>query len=70
MRAADDFESIRNRVRSLRRKAKTEPAACIQHSFDAADARCIHCGLHYFHLPAVQNRRPAETGENRLSRAL
>jgi hypothetical protein len=70
MRAADDFESIRNHARSLRRSPKTEPAACTQHSFDPADDRCIHCGLHYFHLPAMQNRRSAEIGENPFSRAL
>jgi hypothetical protein len=60
MRAADDFGSIRARLLDLRRSPKTDPATCPQHSFDPVEGRCIHCNLHYFHLPAFQNRKPPD----------
>lgn len=60
MRAADDFQSIRDRMLDLRRGPKSDPATCPQHSFDPMDDRCIHCNLHYFHLPALQNHKPPD----------
>jgi len=60
MRAAEDFRSIHDRMLELRRKSRIDPAACPQHSFGPEDSRCIHCNLHYFHLPAVENSRPAD----------
>jgi hypothetical protein len=57
MRAADDFQSIRDRMIGLRRKPKIDPATCMQHCFDPVYGRCIYCNLHYFHLPALQKRR-------------
>lgn len=60
MRAADDFGSIRARLLDLRRSPKTDPATCPQHIFDPVEGRCIHCNLHYFHLPAFQNCKPPD----------
>jgi hypothetical protein len=60
MRAADDFRYICDRMVYLRRKRKIDPATCPQHSFDSADDRCIHCNLHYYHLPALLNRKPPD----------
>jgi hypothetical protein len=60
MRAADDFKSIRDRMLVLRCRPKIDPALCQQHSFNPVDGRCIYCNLHYFHLPALQNRKPPE----------
>jgi hypothetical protein len=52
----------------LRRKQKIEPAACAQHSFDPVDGRCIHCNLHYFHLPALQSHAMFDADAGRVSR--
>ena len=60
MRAADDFKSIRDRMLVLRRRPKIDPATCRQHSFNPVDGRCIYCNLHYFHLPALRDRKPPE----------
>ena len=60
MRAADDFGSIRARMLDLRHSSKTDPATCPQHRFDPVEGRCIHCNLHYFHLPALQNSQPSD----------
>jgi hypothetical protein len=38
----------------------------MQHSFDPVDGRCIHCNLHYFHLPALQNRKPPDVDAGNL----
>jgi hypothetical protein len=66
MQAADDFQSIRGRMLDLRRKPKIDPATCLQHSFDPVDGRCIYCNLHYFHLPALQNRKPPDADAGNL----
>jgi len=66
MRAADDFETIRNRMLDLRRRPNIDPADCTRHSFDPADDRCVYCRLHRFHLPALQNREPAEPTDTSL----
>jgi hypothetical protein len=60
MRAADDFSSIRARLFDLHRRPKVDPEACPQHSFDPVEGRYVHCNLHYFHLPALQNCKPPD----------
>lgn len=60
MRAADDFPYISRRVVELRHWKKIDPATCSQHSFDRSDNRCIHCNLHYYHLPALLNHKSSD----------
>jgi len=62
MRAADDFDYIYRRIIDLRDGRKIDPATCTRHSFDPVNNRCIYCNLHYYHLPALENCRPADAG--------
>lgn len=53
---ADDFKAIADRAADIRARPKFLPETCPEHVFyppDLADSRCVNCGLHYFHLPAV-----------------
>lgn len=51
MRIADDFDAIRTKIIDLQ-KPKIDPATCSEHFFKN-NMRCIHCNIHYYHLPAI-----------------
>ena len=64
MRAADDFQSIRGRMLDLQRKPWVDPAACPGHVF--FNGRCVHCNLHRFHLPALEQLKPPDADAGNL----
>lgn len=64
MRAADDFEAIRENMRAMRPYPYLHDT-CPGHVFpDGQSGRCSNCGLHYFHLPALARSEPAPLPEN------
>ena len=67
MLAADDFQSIRRHMLHLCRWSTIDPATCPQHTFESVTGRCVHCNLHYYHLPALQHPKALNADAGDLS---
>jgi hypothetical protein len=49
---ADDYKAISDRAADIRARPKWLPETCPKHAF-GDQGRCVNCGLHHFHLPAL-----------------